>query len=276
MAFGDPICCLAALRVGSLVMSDSASVPSWDGSAKGWRRYCREVTWLVQSTKVAQRRHLATRLIAKLTGSARLLAMSWPQSEFDSDRGVIDYLQKLAKSPLVRRSLPNAAAIMTQYFSFRRIPHESMSSFLVREVLAYEEFQEALLRLKEEREGFDPATHDFGLTEILRRGEESEWWSSNRWKNWQPQATGVDAGTAMSSRAAGGESPSRHVESPDERPNADDYDVLPQHSEPDHGGPSDPASPARRSGTGVALSLQDSFILDVLRGWRLLVAAVTR
>ena len=49
------------------------------------------------------------------------------------------YLRKLASSPLVRRSLPNAAAIVTQYFQFRRDWSEPISSFLVRETLGYEE-----------------------------------------------------------------------------------------------------------------------------------------
>lgn len=42
-------------------------------------------------------------------------------------------------------------------------------------MLTYEEFQQTLLRLKEERSGVDPSTQDFGLEEIFRRGEETEW-----------------------------------------------------------------------------------------------------
>ena len=41
-------------------------------------------------------------------------------------------------------------------------------------MLTYEEFQQTLLRLKEERSGVDPSTQD-GLEEIFRRGEEAEW-----------------------------------------------------------------------------------------------------
>jgi hypothetical protein len=80
--------------------------------------------------------------------------MSWPQSEFDHERGVVTLLQTLAKSPLVRRSFPNAAATMTQYFAFRKYPNVPISSFLVR---AYEDLQEALVRLREERSGLDPS-----------------------------------------------------------------------------------------------------------------------
>ena len=50
---------------------------------------------------------------------------------------------------------------MNEYFSFRRRPGESISAFLVRESLGFEEFQEALLQLKEERDGVDPAARDF-------------------------------------------------------------------------------------------------------------------
>ena len=50
---------------------------------------------------------------------------------------------------------------MTQYFAFGKFPSEQISSFLVRETLSYEEFQEALVRLREERSGLDPSTQDF-------------------------------------------------------------------------------------------------------------------
>ena len=95
--------------------------------------------------------------------------MSWPQSEFDHERGVLTYLQRLAK---VRRSLPNAAATMTQYFGFKRMPNESISSFLVRETPSFEEFQEALSRLREERTGLDPADQDFGLEAVFQRSDD--------------------------------------------------------------------------------------------------------
>ena len=164
---------------------DEGMVPSWDGHPKGWRRYCREVVRFVQSTKVNQRRHIATRLIVRLTGSARLLAMSWTQAEFDDDRGVLVYLQKLGKSPLVRRSLPNAAAIMSQHFGFRKLPQETIASFLVRETLSYEEFQEALIRLREERSGIDPAQQDFGLGEVFPRFYGDWRLQQQRWRQWE-------------------------------------------------------------------------------------------
>ena len=83
-------CALRSLQLASvgafftMSSSESSLIPSWDGIAKSWRRYVCELVWCVQSTKVPQRRLLATKLTARLTGSARLLAMSWPQAEFDS------------------------------------------------------------------------------------------------------------------------------------------------------------------------------------------------
>ena len=263
-------------------MNRDSAVPTWDGQPQGWRRYCREVSWFVQATKVNQRRHIASKLIARLTNSARLLAMSWPQAEFDHDRGVISYLQKLAKSPLVRRLLPNAAATMAQYFSFRKHPHESISSFLVRETLTYEEFQEALIRLREERSGQDVSNQDFGLEALFQR-EDDAWWK-NRWQ--EPETR--DIGTTPKSATQQG-SPWRaqfaeqvEEEADEDYPQAADYEALPQRS-PQASDPGERpvVSPVRRLAAatpepldaGVGMTSSDSFVLDVLRGWRLLQAA---
>ncbi|CAJ1437875.1 unnamed protein product [Effrenium voratum] len=81
-------------------MEGKEVVPTWDGAPKGWRRYCKEVAWYVRGNKQSMRKYLATRLISKLTGTARLLAMSWSQAEFDTEDGVTKYLRKLAQSPL--------------------------------------------------------------------------------------------------------------------------------------------------------------------------------
>lgn len=110
-------------------MEKEHHVPTWDGQAKSWRRYTREVCWFVRSTPVHKRKYVANRLMSRLTGPARLLAMSWTHVNFDHGGGTKQYLRLLANSPLVRRSLPNAAAICQQYFSFRRSPGEAMHSF---------------------------------------------------------------------------------------------------------------------------------------------------
>ena len=55
---------------------DQQNIPGWDGSARSWRRYTREVCWYVRGTPVEKRRCCATKLVGRLKGSARLLAMS--------------------------------------------------------------------------------------------------------------------------------------------------------------------------------------------------------
>ena len=214
----------------------------------------------MQATKVGQRRHLATRLIARLSGSARLLAMSWPQSELDNDRGVLIFLRKLAASPLVRRSLPNAAATMSQYFGFRKRQNETISEFLVRETLSYEEFQEALIRLREERSGTDPSLQDFGLEAIFRRQEEedAQW---NRWRNWRDSH---DAGAEPAAEASADADATETGERPDAA--TDGCQRVPLVSEPD-------LSPQSNVAPEHGMNSADSFVLDVLRGWRLLQAA---
>eukprot|EP00435_Cladocopium_sp_Y103_P022333 s44_g5.t1 len=124
-------------------------VPSWDGNPRGWRRYQREVVWYVLGTKRNQRSLIGPRLVSKLTGPARLLAMSWSKADIAGPQGVQVMLRKLEQSPLVRKKLPNTAAVMQQYFNYRRNPGESISSYLVRETLFYEEFIEALQDLQD-------------------------------------------------------------------------------------------------------------------------------
>ena len=71
--------------------------------------------------------------------------------EFDHINVVRNLLQRLASSPLVRQTLPNAATCQ-QYFS-KREAGEAMNTFLVREVLGYSEFVGALLLLYEDKKG---------------------------------------------------------------------------------------------------------------------------
>ena len=111
----------------NMAKRDNNHVPAWGGSARSWRRYTREVAWFVQSTPTHQRRYCASRLMGWLTGPARLLAMSWSLTTFDLPEGTKKFLQQLAASPLVRRTLLNAAAICQQYFSFRRGPQENIN-----------------------------------------------------------------------------------------------------------------------------------------------------
>jgi hypothetical protein len=82
---------------------------------------------------------------------------------FDHPDGTRDLIKQLASSPLVRQTLPNAAAICSQYFSFRRHQNESMGSFLTRETLGFAEFTEALERLYDEKNGVAQADKDFGI-----------------------------------------------------------------------------------------------------------------
>ena len=96
------------------------SDPIWDGNPRGWRRYQKEVLWYCMGQKKHARKLLAPRLIAKLTGPARLLAMSWNQADFTGKQGVAMLLKKLSASPLVRKNLPNTQAIMNQYFNYKQ------------------------------------------------------------------------------------------------------------------------------------------------------------
>ena len=64
-------------------MTDKGSrhIPSWDGSARTWRKRHREVTSMFTPLQDSSPQELARRLVV-LTGSARPLAMSWTSRTF--------------------------------------------------------------------------------------------------------------------------------------------------------------------------------------------------
>ena len=212
-------------------------VPTWDGQARTWRRYTREVSWWVQSVPLHKRRYCGAQLLSRLSGPARLLAMSWSTLVLDSRDGVRVLLTRLASSPLVRKSLPNAAAICQQYFSFKRNQAETIGNFLVRETLVHEEFVEAIIRLHEEKEGVSQDQRDLGLPPAEDAWDEESW--NERWSWWgydedypttedgegRPQADSAEdhregedvprgATDAATSSAAPGSSPSHGDRSP--------------------------------------------------------------
>ena len=201
----------------------------------------KKVAWFAQGTPVHKRRYCATRLMGRLTGPARLLAMSWPQQSFDAADGTLKLLRRLAKSPLVRKSLPNAAAICTQYFSFKRHPGESIGNFLVRETLAHEEFVEALIRLHEDKIGVSQDLKDFGLPTSL---SEDQWWYD--WYEYDDANS--DVGTRPHERPP---EPPSHGDSPEAE--GDGPEVPPRDGEPprasagsspsNHGRPGDGQQP---------------------------------
>ena len=102
-----------------------ATVPTWDGSSRTWRRYVKENGWFIGSTKASQRKYVASRLISRLTGSARLLAMSWSQREFEGEQGVM-LLQTFFVFPISEE----VAAIMHEYFPFVGDPLKQLGSSL--------------------------------------------------------------------------------------------------------------------------------------------------
>ena len=246
------------------------TVPSWDGQARSWRRYTKEVAWFVASTPVNKRRYVASKLIGRLGGPARLLAMSWNRNEFDSGDGTLLLLRRLASSPLVRKTLPNTAAIMQQYLGFKRRPGEGMATFLVRETLGYEEFAEALMRLWEEHTGVDPLAGDFGLPRDEARDSWSQWYGYGDWHDYDYDPTST--------------TPEPHPDQDLRHDQAEDGATAerPEGQASPASAPSGPrnvqqapsvASAEAQTGGVTEMALADSFIMQVLRGWRLLQAA---
>ena len=173
---------------------------------------------------------------------------------------------------------------MSEYFSFRKRSGETIGQFLVRvrETLGFKEFHEAPLQLKDERDGIDPAQRVFDLPDLTGDLDEEDdggwryWHRRDDWRAWQQWPDAASVGSP--------------------HPDADEYEPVPS-SEPkaekgptvvDETSPDDPVPSPSRSAVRPSsmspkkskpsvkpggLSPMDTFILDVLRGWRLLVAA---
>ena len=139
-----------------------------------------------------------------------------------------------------------------------------MNSFLVREALGYSEFVEAISRLHEDKLGIKQEEKDFGLPDDAEEWDEwDEWWPD-------PEEPPPDD-----------EEDSKEDQDPKLKPSASttsaaagpqDMGGSPSH----HGSAGTPAvektSPAQAKPLDE-LSLADSFVLGVLRGFRLLQAA---
>ena len=185
-------------------------------------------------TKKSQRSVLGARLVARLTGPARLLAMSWSLEELSGTHGARNLLSKLEQSPLVRKQLPNTAAVLQQYFNYRRQGHENINAYLARESLYY---LEALMALHGGHRGHA------GLLD--------------------PEAS------SSSSESEGGDKDKKGYKAvPTEDPSSSALKGGSQGSRPDGSRPG-----SARAGETPGLSITDSFILIQLRGWRLLSGA---
>ncbi|CAE7500506.1 unnamed protein product [Symbiodinium microadriaticum] len=165
---------------------------------------------------------------------------------------------------------------------------ETIGNFLVRETLVHEEFVEAIIRLYEEKEGVAQDQRDFGLPP----GEDEEW-GDNEWNGswgwWNYDEDYDYDGDGDAPPREGPEAP----DGPDPgEPEAGDDGASPHTgagpgSSPSHKSvPEDfpSRSPSRRATPAspqpevvkpavTEMSVTDSFIMGVLRGWRLLQAS---
>ena len=147
-----------------------------------------------------------------------------------------------------------------------------MQAFLIRETLGYAEFTEALVRLYEEQNGIKQEDKDFGIPPAYR--EESWYGDEANYDPWDdsfygaepadPSAPEPSQEQPSSREAAPGASPTRSATGP--------TPAVPSTAAPAVESTIPPI--AALDGNLVSeLSITDSFIMGVLRGWRLLQAA---
>ena len=166
-----------------------------------------------------------------------------------------------------------------------------MGNFLVRETLVQEEFTEALIRLHEEKLGVSQADRDFGLPPVEsweeswddHEWQDDGWWWYGENENDEDQREGNPGETdqAPGEREAQADGPEPSPPDDSRLPPRGATGSSPSHRDGQAGDVRDdtgsrgipaPAEPAKPRPIDE-LSVADSFIMSVLRGWRLLQAA---
>ena len=103
-------------------------MPAWDGNPRTFNKYKTMVEWCVSGTRLADRRYIVGRLLPKLTGPAGILVSKWRAKDFENDNGAGTFLDRLGRTPLVRRALPDANAAMDRFLGdLARRPGETVS-----------------------------------------------------------------------------------------------------------------------------------------------------
>ncbi|CAE7941096.1 unnamed protein product, partial [Symbiodinium necroappetens] len=160
---------------------------------------------------------------------------------------------------------------------------ESIQTFLVRETLMHEEFVEAIIRLHEDKLGVSQESRDFGLPSSEDQGD-YDWEADYGWSSWWDNGDWYEAEYEEDERddVAGAADPPEDGPSPGADRGEPKVSAAPGSSPSHHrdgGSVLDEPSPVpddkklEKPTPLDELTLADSFILDVLRGWRLLQAA---
>ena len=126
-------------------------VPSWDGDPVTLDDYETESLWYRQGLKANERNLAASRLWQNLRGSARNAVRHCLPGDFEGDEGVEKLLKYLRGSPLGRQPLPDAYKKIDSYHEIKRRMGEPPGEYILREKTAFENMEQALMRLRKAR-----------------------------------------------------------------------------------------------------------------------------
>ena len=122
-------------------------IPSWDGQPSGWRMYKRGVRWYASGTAYKERPQIAAKLVPQLTDAAARSVSRWDCRRYEKADGVWLFLLELARSPLPRRALNEAAQSFERYFHRSHGYSEGIPQHNVREDEQWHTFLDAAKRL---------------------------------------------------------------------------------------------------------------------------------
>ena len=114
---------LLSLRMEAGEPGRHTFVPAWDGNPAFWKRYKDEIRiWLLAERTDTVSYSLAARMIQRLTGAARRVALSMPDEELKPDAGYKDGDKEVPAdhAAAVKRLLAKLEATLTPEQSVRR------------------------------------------------------------------------------------------------------------------------------------------------------------
>ena len=136
--------------MNTMAASKHDNIPTWDGEGRSFLEFCEQCRVLQRATKPDQRPLLAAKVVQKLTGPARTIAIQ-RLDQFEHATGLEDLLLLIEQT--IGRTPVSAVADDLEHMlgKIRRRQGEGMMSWSTRVWKANDRLEKALRRLRQEQ-----------------------------------------------------------------------------------------------------------------------------
>ena len=123
-----------------------SDVPNWNGDPVDFDAFAVACRWYEKSLKESERKQAASRVWAKLRGSAKAVVRHLNPDDYEAVDGLSKLVEVLRTSPLQQLPVPDLFKRLDTWHQLRRSNGESIPQFLVREEDMFVQLQSALTR----------------------------------------------------------------------------------------------------------------------------------